>query len=175
MTPIKLGVITFLITITIPTVLANPALATSQQTPSAASSPENKKPDAQTNSKQSLPNPDFFGIYRARDGVTPPKLVLSAEPEFSEKARKKKTGGDCVVSLIVATNGTATDIHVVKSIADTVPAKQRDAALGLDQQAIKAVAQYRFEPATYRGTPVPYRLNVEAPSREPELYLETKN
>jgi TonB family protein len=161
MTATKLSVITFLIAVTIPAVVANPAFALPQQAPPAASSPENKKPDAQADPKQSLPNPDSFGIYHAGDGVTPPKLVFSAEPEFSEKARLKKIGGDCVVSLIVATNGTATDIHVVKSIADTVPKKQREAALGLDQQAIKAVAQYRFTPATYRGTPVPYRLNVE--------------
>jgi TonB family protein len=161
MTPIKLGVITFLIAVTIPTVLANPALATPQQTPSAASPPENKKPDTQTNPKQSLPNPDSFGIYHAGDGVTPPKLIFSVEPEFSEKARKKKMSGNCVVSLIVATNGTATDIHVAKSIADTVPTKQREAALELDQNAVKVVSQYRFTPATYHGAPVPYRTTVE--------------
>jgi TonB family protein len=161
MTATKLSVITFFIGLTIQTALTNPVLTLAQQAPPAASSPENKKPDAQANPKPSLPNPDFFGIYHAGDGVTPPKLIFTVEPEFSEKARKKKIAGNCVVSLIVTTNGTATDIHVAKSIADTVSKKERDAALSLDQQAIKAVAQYRFEPATYRGTPVPYRLNVE--------------
>jgi TonB family protein len=162
MTATKLRVITFLIGVTVQTVIfANPVLAFSQQTPSVASSPENKKPDAQANPKQSLPNPDFFGIYHAGDGVTPPKLIFSVEPEFSEKARKKKIRGDCLVSLIVATDGTATDIHVAKSIADTVPAKQREAALELDQNAVKVVSQYRFTPATYRGTSVPYRMTVE--------------
>jgi TonB family protein len=161
MTATKLSVITFLIAVTIPTaIFANPVLALSQQTPAAASPAENKKPDAQANTKQSL-HPDFFGIYHAGDGVTPPKLIFSVEPEFSEKARKKKIAGDCVVSLIVATNGTATDIHVVKSIADTVSKKERDAALELDQNAVKVVAQYRFTPATYRGTAVPYRTTVE--------------
>jgi TonB family protein len=162
MTAIKLGVITFLIGVTVQTVIfANPVLAFSQQAPSAASSPEAKKPDAQADPKQSLPNPDSFGIYHSGDGITPPKLIFTVEPEFSEKARKKKIGGDCMVSLIVATNGTATDIHVAKSIADTVSKKDREAALTLDQQAIKAVSGYRFTPATYRGSPVPYRLNVE--------------
>ena len=157
----KLSVISFLIGFTVQSVPANPALALAQQSPPAASSTESNKPDPQSNPKPSLPNPDFFGIYHAGDGVTPPKLVLSAEPEFSEKARKKKISGNCVVSLIVATNGTATDIHVVRSIADTVPIKQHEAALELDQNAVKVVSQYRFTPATYRGTPVPYRLNVE--------------
>lgn len=162
MTALKLGVITFLIGVTVQTVVpVNSVLALSQQAPSAASSTEAKKPDAQADPKQSLPNPDSFGIYHAGDGITPPKLILSAEPEFSEKARKRKIGGGCVVSLIVATNGTTTDIHVAKSIADTVSKKDREAALTLDLQAVKAVSQYRFTPATYRGTLVPYRLNVE--------------
>jgi TonB family protein len=161
MTATKLSVIIFLITVTLPTALANPASPLSQQAPPAASSAESKKPDPQSNPKQSLPNPDSFGIYHAGDGVTPPKLLFTVEPEFSEKARKKKIAGNCVVSMIVATNGTPTDLHVVKSIADTVSKKERDGALGLDQNAVKAVSQYRFTPATYRGTPVPYRLNVE--------------
>jgi TonB family protein len=162
MTAIKLGVITFLIGATVQTVVSvNPVLAHSQQAPSAASSQEARKPDAPADPKQSLPNPDSFGIYHAGDGITPPKLIFSVEPEFSEKARKRKIQGNCVVSLIVATNGTATDIHVAKSIADTVSKKEGEAALTLDQQAIKAVSGYRFTPATYRGTPVPYRLNVE--------------
>jgi len=160
MTATKLSVITFLIGLT-PTVLTNSTLALAQQAPPAASPTENKKPDPQTNPKQSLPNPDTFGIYHAGDGVTPPKLIFSVEPEFSETARKKKIRGDCVVSLIVATNGTATDIHVAKSIADTVTTKQREAALELDQNAVKVVSQYRFTPATYHGTQVQYRMTVE--------------
>jgi TonB family protein len=161
MTAIKLSVITLLLRFTVPTIFANPSLALSQQSPPAASSSENKKPAPQANPKQSLPNPDFFGIYHAGDGVTPPKLIFYVEPEFSEKARKKKIRGHGRVSLIVTTDGTATDIHIAKSIADTVPERAREAALELDQNAVKVVAQYRFTPATYRGTPVPYRLNVE--------------
>ena len=161
MTAIKLSVITFLIGFTAQTVLTNPALALSQQAPPTASSAESQKPDPQASPKQSLPNPDFFGIYHAGDGVTPPKLIYSVEPEFSEKARKKKIHGNCVVSLIVRTDGTTTDIHVTKSAADAVSMKEREAALTLDENAVKVVAQYRFTPATYRGKPVPYRTTVE--------------
>jgi TonB family protein len=161
MTATKLSVISFLIGVTVQTVVTSPALTLSQQAPPAASSEESKKPDPQADRKQSLPNPDFFGIYHAGDGITPPKLTYSVEPEFSEKARKKKIRGDCVVSLIVRTDGTTTDIHVAKSIADTVATKEREAALTLDEDAVKVVAQYRFTPATYRGKPVPYRMTVE--------------
>jgi TonB family protein len=156
----KLSVITFLIGFTVQTALSNPALAHSQQAPPAVSSPESKKPDPQANPKQPLPNPDSFGIYHAGDEITPPKLIFSVEPEFSEKARKKKIRGDCFVSLIVRTDGTTTDIHVTKSIADSVSKKEQEAALTLDENAVKVVAQYRFTPATYRGKPVPYRTTV---------------
>jgi TonB family protein len=137
---------------------ANPLTTSQQQTPDTEPATNSKQP---ATDNKSVPNPDSFGIYHAGDGVIAPKLIYTVEPEFSEKARKKKIGGDCLVSLIVRTDGTTTDVHVAKSIADTVPKKARDAALGLDQNAVKVVEQYRFTPATYRGTPVPYRLNVE--------------
>jgi TonB family protein len=142
------------------TTFADPTLSYLQQTPSVSPTTADKKPDIPT-AKQLSPNPDSFGIYHAEDGVIAPKLIYTVEPEFSEKARKKKIRGDCLVSLIVRTDGTTTDVHVAKSIAETVPKKARDAALSLDENALKVVEQYRFTPATYRGTPVPYRLNVE--------------
>src|ERR1700760_2891697 len=98
MTATKLSVITILVGINIQTPSARPALTPSQQAPPAASSAGSKKPDPQEDPKQSLPNPDRFGIYHAGDGVTPPKLLLTVEPEFSEKARKRKAGGNCLVS-----------------------------------------------------------------------------
>ncbi|NYF89664.1 energy transducer TonB [Tunturiibacter empetritectus] len=125
----------------------------------SASSP----PDAHQTlpAKPSRPNPDSAGNYHAGDGVTAPKLIHSVEPEFSDKARKKKVGGNCLVSFIVRTDGTPTDIHLTRSIADSVPQKDREVALTLDQNCVKAVEQYRFEPASYRGSPVPFELKVE--------------
>jgi len=131
---------------------ATPVTTSQQQTPNVEPATNTKQPA--TDSK-SAPNPDSSGIYHAGDGVIAPKLIYSVEPEFSEKARKKKIGGDCLVSLIVRADGTTTDVHVAKSIAETVPKKAREAALDLDQNAVKVVEQYRFTPATYRGTPVP--------------------
>jgi hypothetical protein len=52
-------------------------------------------------------------------------------------------------------------VHPLHSMADTVDEKLRAAALSLDEKAIEAVQQYRFSPATVRGNPVPFELNVE--------------
>jgi TonB family protein len=108
------------------------------------------------------PNPDASGIYHVGDGVTAPKLIYQVEPEFSEKARKQKVAGATTLSYIVETDGHVRDIRVTKSCADAFTNKKdRAAALTLDQQAIKAASQYRFEPAQYKGKPVPVEFSVE--------------
>lgn len=39
--------------------------------------------------------------------------------------------------------------------------KGRELAGSLDPKAVEAVRQYRFEPGTFDGKPVPVELNVE--------------
>ena len=119
--------------------------------------------DFLTNKGRPRPNPDAAGIYRVGDGVTAPKLIYSVEPEFSEKARKRKIAGATTsLSFIVKTDGHVRDVHVLKSCADAFTGKKdREAALTLDQEAIKATSQYRFEPAQYKGKPVAVESSVE--------------
>jgi outer membrane biosynthesis protein TonB len=108
------------------------------------------------------PNPDAAGIYHGGDGVTPSKLIYSVEPEFSDSARKRKITGICKVLLIVNSDGTVREAHVTTSIADSyVNKKDRAAALSLDENCIKTVKQYKFEPAIFQGKPVPVELHVE--------------
>ncbi len=101
------------------------------------------------------PKPDASGIYRAGGGVAAPKLIGTVEPEFSEQARKKKLSGVCRLSFVVNTNGHVGEVRVTHSIADDYPPKLRKAAQSMDEKAIEAVRQYRFEPASYEGKPVP--------------------
>lgn len=61
---------------------------------------------------------------------------------------------------MVDADGMPRDVHVAKSTADGAKEKNRAAALTLDETAIEAVQQYRFEPATYEGKPVPIELRV---------------
>ena len=90
-----------------------------------------------------------------------PKLIYSVNPEYTDKARKKKLSGRCLLSLTVDVNGVPQDIVVVQSIADTVSKKMKSTAEGLDENAVKAVRQYRFRPALSNGKPVPAALQVE--------------
>jgi TonB family protein len=93
--------------------------------------------------------------------VVRPKVIYAPDPEFSDKARKKKLGGVCVFSVLIDAQGNPQDLQLVKSAADGVNQKQRSAAQSLDQKGMEAVRQYRFQPATLHGKPVPYRVMIE--------------
>jgi TonB family protein len=66
-----------------------------------------------------------------------------------------------VVSLTVDAAGRTRDVRVSRSLAEGVSKKLRPVALGLDENAVKAVKEYRFEPAEFQGKPVPVETTVE--------------
>ena len=107
------------------------------------------------------PNPDALGIYHVGDGVTPPKLIYSEAAEFPDSFRKKKMTGHCVVSLLVDTDGRPQNVSVYRSAAEDLKPKLKPTGLLLDQNAIKAVQTYRFEPATFEGRAVPVPIHVD--------------
>jgi TonB family protein len=88
--------------------------------------------------------------YRVGGGVSAPKLTYEPDPKYSEKARKARYQGTVVLWLIVDTNGLPQSIRV-----------QRSLGMGLDEEAVKAVKRWRFEPAKREGQPVPVMINVE--------------
>jgi protein TonB len=90
------------------------------------------------------------GVKQIGGGVSAPVLVYSVEPEFSEEARKAKAAGNVLVALIVDAQGRPQNVHVLRGVG-----------MGLDEQAVKAVQQYKFKPAMEAGKPVAVQLNVE--------------
>ena|SRR5579871_2382496 len=93
-------------------------------------------------------------VYEPGEGVTPPKPVSTPNPEYTDQARKKKISGTVLVAMIVNPDGTVRDVSVVKG---TEPS--------LDQQAVKAVSHWQFEPATKDGKPVAVHLKAEVSFR----------
>jgi TonB family protein len=88
-------------------------------------------------------------LCQNRRGVHPQR-IYTPSPEYDEKARKKKIEGVVTLSMIVTKEGQTADIKVLKTLTP-----------GLDQQAIKAVSRWRFEPATQDGNPCPMRVAVD--------------
>jgi periplasmic protein TonB len=89
------------------------------------------------------------GAYKVGNGVTAPIPIYKPEPEYSEEARKAKYSGEVILAVIIDAKGLPTNISVVHSLG-----------LGLDEQAIKAVQQWRFKPGTKDGKPVAVQAQI---------------
>jgi periplasmic protein TonB len=93
---------------------------------------------------------DQNGIYRVGGKVTAPKVQHQVEPIFSMEARRKKIQGVVLMEAVITPQGVIQDVRVLKSPGH-----------GLDEEAIKAVRQWTFAPATKDGQPVPVRVRIE--------------
>jgi protein TonB len=90
------------------------------------------------------------GVYRIGGGVSAPVVIYRVEPLYSEEARKAKYQGTVVFSAIVRKNGTLDILKVLRGIG-----------LGLDENAVQALRQWKFRPGMKNGAPVDVYLNVE--------------
>jgi periplasmic protein TonB len=90
------------------------------------------------------------GIFHVGGGVSAPRAIYAPEPEFSEEARKAKYQGVCTLGLVVGVDGRPTNIRVLSSLG-----------MGLDEKAIEAVKNWKFEPAKKDGHPVPVEIALE--------------
>jgi TonB family protein len=94
------------------------------------------------------------GVYRVDGSVEAPRLLYQPDPEYSEQARKKKRQGAVTLRLIVRADGLTSDVCILKA-----------AGSGLDEKAVEAVKQWRFEPAKRDGMAVPVLLSVDTDFR----------
>src|SRR5438045_1686893 len=90
------------------------------------------------------------GLYRVGGGVSPPRIIYQIDPEFSEEARKAKYQGTVIVNVEIFPDGRVHNARIARSLG-----------LGLDEKALEAVRQWKFEPARKDGQPVAVLVNVE--------------
>jgi TonB family protein len=95
------------------------------------------------------------------EGVLPPKLFHSVDAEYPWKAEDNRLEGIAVLRLIVDEKGKPQDVTIIRSIADSLPVQHREAALQMDENAVKAVKKFRFFPAKLNGHPVIVEITVE--------------
>ena len=88
-------------------------------------------------------------IHSVGGAVLPPKLVHAPSPKYTYAARRARLEGDCILELVVDAQGRPQDIQVKKALGK-----------GLDQNAVKAVKKYRFNPATLNGKPVAVQIDI---------------
>lgn len=84
------------------------------------------------------------------NGVHAPKLISKVEPKYSQRAKDEGIEGKVVISLIINEDGTASDFEILQPL-DT----------DLDANAITAIKEWVFAPATKDGKPVRVTGTIE--------------
>ena len=80
--------------------------------------------------------------------MKPPVKIKDARPTYPSIARDSRVTGAVVIEATIDKEGNVADTKVVRS----VPL--------LDQAALDAVQQWKYEPSVQNGTPVPVVMTV---------------
>ncbi|HLK51321.1 MAG TPA: TonB family protein [Bryobacteraceae bacterium] len=83
-------------------------------------------------------------------GIAAPKLLFKVEPQYTEEARLAKYEGTVVVSAEIGAGGQAQSMRVIRGLG-----------LGLEEQALKAIGQWKFQPAMKEGRLIPVKATIE--------------
>jgi TonB family protein len=78
------------------------------------------------------------------------RLIYHTEPEYTDDARAKNIEGKVGLSLTVGADGAVRDVEVTKSLYPS-----------LDQSAVAAARNWRFEPYMKDGQPTAKQMSVE--------------
>ena len=82
--------------------------------------------------------------------VKDPVAIVEVKPGYSDEARRARYEGDTFLSVDVDARGRPKNVRPVRPLG-----------LGLDEEAIKALRQWRFRPATKDGEPVEKTIFIE--------------
>lgn len=92
-------------------------------------------------------------IYQpGSNGVSMPTLLYGAKPQYTAEAMLRRIHGEVLLSCVVLASGDVGPCSVVKSIESNV--------YGLDDEARKAAAKFKFRPGAKQGDPVPTQVNI---------------
>ena len=80
--------------------------------------------------------------------MRPPTKLVDVKPEYPEDARAAGIHGVVILDIVIGEDGSVIEARVIRSIPE------------LDQAAIDAVRQWRFEPTLLNGEPVEVEMNV---------------
>jgi TonB family protein len=90
-------------------------------------------------------------VYSVKeDGVMPPRVISKVEPRYTKEARDAKISGTVILKIEIDEGGNARNVKIEKGL---------DA--GLDENAIRAVEAWVFEPGKKDGKPVRVAATVQ--------------
>ena len=102
-------------------------------------------------SEESIPLPP--GVYRAGDGVSMPRVVRQVQANYTSEAMHAQIHGVVRLVCTVGVDGTVSDVRIVRSL---------DTHHGLDDEAVRALKLWTFEPGEKDGVAVPVRITIES-------------
>jgi TonB family protein len=88
------------------------------------------------------------GTLRVGGGIKPPKKLVNVAPQYPAEALDAKVQGVVVMDVILDAEGVPTDVQVLRGVPM------------LDEAAVEAVRQWRYEPTLMNGVPVPIQMTV---------------
>ncbi|MGD1094851.1 MAG: TonB family protein [Bryobacteraceae bacterium] len=100
---------------------------------------------------------NFFASAPSPPSVKAPPIVYKSEPSYTKEAREAGREGTVMVSLVVGEDGVPRNLYVVRPLG-----------FGLDDKAIEAVAQWRFQPVLLNGRTVSVPTTVGVDFRLPK-------
>jgi periplasmic protein TonB len=89
-------------------------------------------------------------VYDQGNGVTQPRVAKSVTVGYSTEAMRRKLSGAIKLRCIVSNDGTTRDVELVRGL-------ERQ----MDEKAVAALKQWRFEPGQREGKPVAVRITVD--------------
>ena len=109
------------------------------------------------NQNQALPPVSAAHDYaRLRDGINPPKLLHSTDPQYTPQALAARIEGTVVLHAIVDVQGNVAYVSVLSPLPD-----------GLDERALAAVKHWKYAPAVMDGELIPALTTIDVVFRAP--------
>jgi TonB family protein len=97
---------------------------------------------------QSPSGPDASGAYRIGGAIMPPRKIADVPAQYPSAAQEASVQGVVILEARIDESGVVTNTRILRS----VPL--------LDQAAIDAVTQWKYEPSLMNGVPVPVLMTV---------------
>jgi TonB family protein len=94
-----------------------------------------------------IPTTGTFGL---QPGTVPPVLISKVDPELTPQARTAGIEGKVLLSVDIGTDGRVSHARVIEGLG-----------YGLNDKAMEAVAQWRFNPGKKNGVPVITAVTIE--------------
>ncbi len=81
--------------------------------------------------------------------VRKPEKIHAPQPNYTEVARRARIQGSVIAEAIVDRNGDVVSVKILKGLP-----------MGLSEETLKVMKQWKFHPATLRGKPVDVYFNL---------------